>query len=170
MDLSAVRRVEAITRNLEPPPPPTFTTMTDVDIFCGTYNVNGKREKALALSWWLMQGWTTSAPHLFVITLQEMIDLSAANVVKETIADTRSKQAAEDWAAELRRHENPGKHSTAAVRARVGADALAVANATLAWEYAVYGAAVGIHDARCRAHLGADVCAGRAPAFPFLAA
>ena len=74
------------------------------------------------------------------------------------------------WAAELRRHENPGKHSTAAVRARVGADALAVANATLAWEYAVYGAAVGIHDARCRAHLGADVCAGRAPAFPFLAA
>ena len=103
MDLSAVRRVEAITRNLEPPPPPTFTTMTDVDIFCGTYNVNGKREKALALSWWLMQGWTTSAPHLFVITIQEMIDLSAANVVKETIADTRSKQAAEDWAAELRR-------------------------------------------------------------------
>ncbi|KAH8060721.1 hypothetical protein JL722_4834 [Aureococcus anophagefferens] len=103
MDLSAVRRVEAIARNLEPPPPPTFTTMSDVDIFCGTYNVNGKREKALALSWWLMQGWTTSAPHLFVITLQEMIDLSAANVVKETIADTRSKQAAEDWAAELRR-------------------------------------------------------------------
>ena len=74
------------------------------------------------------------------------------------------------WAAELKRHENPAPHSTAAVRARVGMAALQAANATLAWEYAVYGAAVGIHDARCRAHLGADVCAGRTPAFPFLAA
>ncbi|KAK7230321.1 hypothetical protein SO694_00180043 [Aureococcus anophagefferens] len=60
------------------------------------------------------------------------------------------------------------KACTAAVRARVGA--APAANATLAWEYAAYGAAVGIHDARCRARLGADVARGRAPAFPFLAA
>lgn len=84
---------------------PTTTTMRSAKVWCGTYNVNGKKEKALPLSWWLMCGWEdgSPAPDLFVISLQEMIDLSAANVVKEAVADTTSSAAAEEWAREFGR-------------------------------------------------------------------
>ena len=63
---------------------PTTTTMRSAKVWCGTYNVNGKKEKALPLSWWLMCGWEdgSPAPDLFVISLQEMIDLSAPAIPK----------------------------------------------------------------------------------------
>ena len=97
-----MREVEAVCGRICEEPE-VSVGMREVECFVGTYNVNGKREKAIALSWWLMQGWSELAPHVFAVTLQEMIDLSAANVVKEAIADTRSRTASEEWASELRR-------------------------------------------------------------------
>ncbi|KAJ8605077.1 hypothetical protein CTAYLR_000342 [Chrysophaeum taylorii] len=80
-------------------------SMEEVRVWCGTYNVNGKRERALVLSHWLKMGWETSTrmPDLFVIALQEMIDLSATNVVKEAVTDSLSRAACEEWVQEIRR-------------------------------------------------------------------
>lgn len=69
----------------------------------GTYNVNGKRERALILSHWLQQGWESQQPDFFVIALQETIDLSATNVLKDSMADTASRGACDDWVVEFRR-------------------------------------------------------------------
>ena len=41
-----------------------------VSVWCGTYNVNGKKEQALALSHWLKQGWASDAPQLFCVSLR----------------------------------------------------------------------------------------------------
>lgn len=75
----------------------TFESLVEVRLWCGTYNVNGKREGALMLSHWLKQGWGDKVPDLFVISLQEMIDLSATNVVKEAVTDSLSRRACDEW-------------------------------------------------------------------------
>uniref|UniRef100_A0A7S3JRV5 Inositol polyphosphate-related phosphatase domain-containing protein n=1 Tax=Aureoumbra lagunensis TaxID=44058 RepID=A0A7S3JRV5_9STRA len=74
-------------------------------IWIGTYNVNGKRESGLMLSHWLKCGWTAEeeAPSIWVIALQEMIDLSATNVLKDAVADTLSRSACEEWTNEIQR-------------------------------------------------------------------
>lgn len=80
-----------------------FETTEGRSVWCGTYNVNGKKERALNLSHWLKQGWTDRVPDVWVITLQESIDLSATNVIKDAIVDTMSRTACEDWIKELHR-------------------------------------------------------------------
>lgn len=77
----------------------------------------------------------------------------------------------EFWKRELARRENEGKHKTSEVKARCvknHPDAITAVNKTLVYEWQVYDAAVDIHDARCKAHLGDDVCAGRVLPFAFL--
>lgn len=82
----------------------TFESRENVRVWIGTYNVNGKRERALPLSQWLGMGWDqTAAPDIFVISLQEMIDLSATNVMKEAVTDSLSRSACDEWIAEIGR-------------------------------------------------------------------
>jgi len=80
-----------------------FETTESIMVWAGTYNVNGKREKALQLSHWLKDGWDTRAPDIWVISLQEMIDLSATNVIKDAVADTMSRTACDEWIREFHR-------------------------------------------------------------------
>ena len=83
-----------------------FESTESMKVWCGSYNVNGKKEQALNLSHWLKQGWADvggSTPDIWVIGLQEMIDLSASNVLKDAVADTVSRTQCEEWVKEMHR-------------------------------------------------------------------
>ena len=85
-----------------------YTEYRALRLFVGTWNVNGKVPRE-ALSPWLLDGATAGAgggggasgaavdlPDLYVIGLQEMVDLSVTNV---TIGGAVSKKASKEWAA-----------------------------------------------------------------------
>lgn len=104
MDVARVRRFAAALQNQRPVDPSTFASQKNITVWCGTYNVNGKKEAPLTLSHWLRQGWdcnngdwTGTAPALYCISLQEMIDLSATNVVKDKLLDGTSGDALAKW-------------------------------------------------------------------------
>lgn len=121
----------------------TFESLAEVRLWCGTYNVNGKREGALMLSHWLKQGWDEKVPDLFVISLQEMIDLSATNVVKEAVTDSLSRRSCDEWidvlqqAFELLSKARPGVFQKPSLVAREHMCGIAIfcfaANSDLAW-------------------------------------
>lgn len=74
-----------------------FTEMKDVRVFCGTWNVNGKVEEDFyGLGTWL-DSELQPVPDILAIGLQEMVDLSAMNVVMESAADNKSKSKMEKW-------------------------------------------------------------------------
>ena len=61
-----------------------YTKWSDYDIFVGTWNVNGKVPKRIKP--WLKM---SRAPHIYVLGLQEMVDLSTLNVVSDQITASR---------------------------------------------------------------------------------
>uniref|UniRef100_A0A7S2SHQ8 Rho-GAP domain-containing protein n=1 Tax=Rhizochromulina marina TaxID=1034831 RepID=A0A7S2SHQ8_9STRA len=68
-----------------------FTELRDIKIFCGTWNVNGKKpdpEEDLAL--WLQP---EQNPDIYCLGFQEIVDLNAVNVV----ADGKSKERSSKW-------------------------------------------------------------------------
>ena len=104
MDVARVRRFASALQNKAAVDPAHYASKKTISVWCGTYNVNGKKEQPLTLSHWLRQGWddqngdwTGTAPALYCISLQEMIDLSAGNVLRDAILDRTSGDALEKW-------------------------------------------------------------------------
>ena len=65
-------------------------------LFCGTWNVNGKFPRE-DLSAWLTEGAEAdgggaSMPDVYVIGLQEMVDLNATNITLQSQSGKRSKE------------------------------------------------------------------------------
>ncbi|KAJ1445468.1 Endonuclease/exonuclease/phosphatase [Pelagophyceae sp. CCMP2097] len=71
-----------------------FARGVDCNVVCASWNVNGKNAPSLGVDlkpWLRAQG--ALAADLFAVGLQEMVDLTAVNVV----ADTKSAKRAEQW-------------------------------------------------------------------------
>lgn len=70
-----------------------FTEYRPVRLFVGTWNVNGKFPKE-DISAWLTEGADADVylPDVYVVGLQEMVDLTAANVVAQAQCGKRSKE------------------------------------------------------------------------------
>ncbi|CAN0165266.1 unnamed protein product [Scytosiphon promiscuus] len=80
----------------------------DLRIFCGTWNVAGRKlDSVEEIGLWLdvekvdADGDTSDPPDLFVIGLQEVVELSAQNVVMDSIVDTQSKANSLQWFAQV---------------------------------------------------------------------
>ena len=104
MDVARVRRFASALQNKASVDPAQYASKKTISVWCGTYNVNGKKEQPLTLSHWLRQGWddqngdwTGAAPALYCISLQEMIDLSAGNVLRDAVLDSTSGDALQKW-------------------------------------------------------------------------
>ena len=104
MDVARVRRFASALQNKASVDPAHYASKKTISVWCGTYNVNGKKEQPLTLSHWLRQGWddnhgdwTGTAPALYCISLQEMIDLSAGNVLRDAVLDNTSGDALQKW-------------------------------------------------------------------------
>ena len=104
MDVARVRRFASALQNKASVDPSKYASKKTISVWCGTYNVNGKKEQPLTLSHWLRQGWddqngdwTGTAPALYCISLQEMIDLSAGNVLRDAVLDSTSGDALQKW-------------------------------------------------------------------------
>ncbi|CAM9900250.1 unnamed protein product [Chrysoparadoxa australica] len=66
-------------------------------IWCGTYNVNGKKDQGEDLSAWLTN---LMPPDIYAIGLQEIVDLNAVNVA---VTDSKSKERAAMWRSQIER-------------------------------------------------------------------
>uniref|UniRef100_A0A7R9U3C0 Inositol polyphosphate-related phosphatase domain-containing protein n=1 Tax=Pinguiococcus pyrenoidosus TaxID=172671 RepID=A0A7R9U3C0_9STRA len=76
--------------------------MQTVRIFCGTWNVNGKvEEDYYGLGNWINCG-LDPVPDMLVIGLQEMVDLSAVNVMMESATDGKAKGNMDKWSNVMR--------------------------------------------------------------------
>ncbi|GMH57060.1 hypothetical protein TL16_g02279 [Triparma laevis f. inornata] len=87
---------------------PNYITTSPLKIYCGTYNVNGKVEAdEHRLLSWLETGLLHEAgePDVFAIGLQEMIDLSASNVVMDGMtvgeASAVGEKQRKDWVEKI---------------------------------------------------------------------
>eukprot|EP00968_Pinguiococcus_pyrenoidosus_P007372 scaffold492_cov257-Pinguiococcus_pyrenoidosus.AAC.3 len=79
-----------------------FVSMQTVRIFCGTWNVNGKvEEDYYGLGNWINCG-LDPVPDMLVIGLQEMVDLSAVNVMMESATDGKAKGNMDKWSNVMR--------------------------------------------------------------------
>ena len=69
-----------------------YNTVRDLKLWMGTWNVNGKRIDE-NISHWLL-GSVTGVPtaDMYVIGLEEMVDLTATTVVMETQSQKRAKE------------------------------------------------------------------------------
>eukprot|EP01041_Mallomonas_annulata_P013002 gene13002-27439_t len=73
-------------------------TFKDINIYVGSWNVNGKAEVPESLSSWLnTDNLCNLRPHIVVIGIQEIISLSATNVLASTIVDEVTMQQASKW-------------------------------------------------------------------------
>lgn len=72
------------------PSEPEYTTIRDLKLWMGTWNVNGKRIDENINIW--MTGSVTGKPtaDMYVIGLEEMVDLTATTVVMETQSQKRA--------------------------------------------------------------------------------
>ncbi|CAM9192473.1 unnamed protein product [Discosporangium mesarthrocarpum] len=73
----------------------SFCSYSAMTVFCGTYNVAGKKPDGEDLSEWLSQ---RNEPDLYAIGFQEIVDLNAVNVA---VSDSKSQQRAALWRSEL---------------------------------------------------------------------
>ncbi|CAM9353145.1 unnamed protein product, partial [Choristocarpus tenellus] len=74
-----------------------FCTYSEITVFCGTYNVAGKKPEGEDLSAWLAH---PVEPDLYAVGFQEIVDLNAVNVA---VSDSKSQQRAAEWRSELER-------------------------------------------------------------------
>eukprot|EP00903_Cladosiphon_okamuranus_P010739 g10150.t1 len=75
-----------------------FCRYSSITVFCGTYNVAGKKSEGEDLGPWLKQ--CTGEPDIYAIGFQEIVDLNAVNVA---VSDSKSQQRAGQWRQELER-------------------------------------------------------------------
>ncbi|CAM9113698.1 unnamed protein product [Ectocarpus sp. 13 AM-2016] len=73
-----------------------FCRYPSVTVFCGTYNVAGKKSEGEDLGPWLKQ--CTGEPDIYALGFQEIVDLNAVNVA---VSDSKSQQRAAIWRQEL---------------------------------------------------------------------
>jgi hypothetical protein len=57
-----------------------FTTNVEVSIFCGTWNVNAKKQEGRLHEWLLPSDGRGDLPDVYAIGFQEIVDLNAMNV------------------------------------------------------------------------------------------
>ena len=95
----------------------SYISTKPLKVYCGTYNVNGKVENdEHRLLGWLETGLLHEAgdPDVFAVGMQEIVDLSAGNVVLDGMSlDEKGgvgKKAAEEWLEKVRLHKR--RHST----------------------------------------------------------
>ncbi|CBN80141.1 conserved unknown protein [Ectocarpus siliculosus] len=76
----------------------------DLRVFCGTWNVAGRKlDSAEDMGLWLdvdkldEEGDTSVPPDVFVIGFQEVVELSAQNVVMDSFLDTQSRTNSLQW-------------------------------------------------------------------------
>eukprot|EP00953_Heterococcus_sp_UTEX-ZZ885_P005166 3261-Heterococcus_DN1.PRE.2 len=69
----------------------SFVNPLPLTVFCGTFNVNGKKEAGAQLNSWLK--WHED-PDIYVIGFQEIVDLNAVNVA---MSDSKSQQRSMLW-------------------------------------------------------------------------
>ncbi|CAN0057398.1 unnamed protein product, partial [Ectocarpus sp. 8 AP-2014] len=76
----------------------------DLRVFCGTWNVAGRKlDSAEDMGLWLdvdkldEEGDTSVPPDIFVIGFQEVVELSAQNVVMDSFLDTQSRTNSLQW-------------------------------------------------------------------------
>lgn len=74
-----------------------FTRRENLRVYTATWNVNGKLEDQALVTRWLEAGLNDRAADIVAIGLQEMIELSATNVVGSSIVDTQSRERAAAW-------------------------------------------------------------------------
>jgi len=101
-----------------------FTSFKDLHVFVGTWNVNGKRpvmQVEEPLEGWLSVGASGPVPDIYVCGFQELVDLTAGNVVM----DSASKERSEIWTQAIseaihRLHKGQKKYMLLARRHLVG--------------------------------------------------
>ena len=81
-----------------------YTSYLGLDIWIGTWNINGKRVEQVIPSWLFASG--SGKTDIFVIGLEEMVDLTASTVVSESQSIKRSQQILEAIQAVLNRSSN----------------------------------------------------------------
>jgi hypothetical protein len=74
-----------------------LTRRENLRVYTATWNVNGKLEDLALVTRWLEAGLNDKAADIVAIGLQEMIELSATNVVGSSIVDTQSRERATAW-------------------------------------------------------------------------
>ncbi|KAJ3010129.1 UNVERIFIED_CONTAM: inositol polyphosphate 5-phosphatase [Siphonaria sp. JEL0065] len=68
-----------------------FCSFEDIDVFIGTWNVNGKTPGSDPIGDWLHSRVATQQPNLVIIGIQELIELTAQQFVQADFEDLRSK-------------------------------------------------------------------------------
>ncbi|KAG5177774.1 inositol 5-phosphatase [Tribonema minus] len=80
-----------------------FARSKPMNIFCGTFNVNGKKEAGADIGQWLR--WKRKAggsdPDIYAIGFQEIVDLNAVNVA---VTNTNSQQRSLLWRAAIQQY------------------------------------------------------------------
>ena len=83
-----------------------FTERKDIDVFVGTWNVNGKKVNE-DLSPWLRPRGQGKRPDVYVIGFQEMVELNAQSVLlNQAMPGIESKS--KDWQSKIERVINKG--------------------------------------------------------------
>ncbi|CAM9210740.1 unnamed protein product [Hapterophycus canaliculatus] len=75
-----------------------FCRYQSVTVYCGTYNVAGKKSDGEDLGPWLKQ--CSGEPDIYALGFQEIVDLNAVNVA---VSDSKSQQRVAIWRQELER-------------------------------------------------------------------
>eukprot|EP00611_Tribonema_gayanum_P027348 TRINITY_DN6733_c0_g1_i2.p1 TRINITY_DN6733_c0_g1~~TRINITY_DN6733_c0_g1_i2.p1 ORF type:complete len:239 (-),score=34.16 TRINITY_DN6733_c0_g1_i2:466-1140(-) len=79
-----------------------FARSKPMNIFCGTFNVNGKKEAGADIGLWLRKRKPGgSDPDIYAIGFQEIVDLNAVNVA---VTNTNSQQRSLLWRAAIQQY------------------------------------------------------------------
>ena len=79
---------------------PEFTEMRGLDLFIGTYNVNGKKSESDDLSLWISKKASSGGSFdIYAIGFQEIVDLTAVNVA----VDVKTVKRSTEWQASIQK-------------------------------------------------------------------